>query len=80
LNDCCEQFKSLRKKIQEGFSNEISEDILECSHNALNSFDGHLNGSFHEGFVAGNICEGHYFSEEIFEDYIDGKKKIIIVS
>jgi hypothetical protein len=74
LNDCCEQFKSLSKKFQQGFSDEISEDILECSHNAPNSFDGHSNGSLHEEFATGNICEGQYFSEEILEDYIDGEQ------
>lgn len=58
LNDCCKQFKSLSKKLQQGFSDEISEDILECSHNAPNSFDGHSNGSLPEEFGTGNICEG----------------------
>jgi hypothetical protein len=41
LNNCCEQFKSLRKKIQEDFSDEINKDSLECSHYASNNFDDH---------------------------------------
>ena len=74
LNDCCEQFKPLSKTFQQGFSDEINEDILECSHNAPNSFDVHLNGSLNEEFATRNICEGQYFSEEIIEDYIDGEQ------
>ena len=71
---------NLLEKKSGGFSEEISEDILECSHNAPNSFDGHLNGSIHEEFAAGNIYEGQYFSEEILEDYIYGEQLFLSFS
>jgi hypothetical protein len=53
---------------------------LECSHNPPNSFDGHFNGSLHEEFVARNICEDQYFSEEILEDYVVGEQKFLSLS